>query len=153
MSTVYSCFLTSVYFSRAGFVQVGMRAYSQDLREKIAAACQQPGRRQYAVAVQFGVSLSFVAKLMRRHRDTASVAAKPPGRGGPPRCLDAAAQAWLVTQVKRQPDATLAELRDALAAETGRHVSVGAVWRVLDEQGLRRKKKPARGRAHHRPGA
>jgi len=54
-----------------------MRAYSQDLREKIAAACQQPGRRHYAIAAQFGVSRSFVAKLLRRQRETAAVAAGP----------------------------------------------------------------------------
>lgn len=67
-----------------------------------------------------------------------------PGRGGPPRCLDAATQAWLVAAVGRQPDATLAELRDALQAETGQRLSVGVVWRVLDELDLRRKKRPAR---------
>lgn len=42
--------------------------------------------------------------------------------------------------MRQQPDATLAEVRDALLAETGQRVSVGVVWRVLDEQGLRRKK-------------
>jgi len=61
--------------------------------------------------------------------------------------VDAATQAWVVAQVGWQSDATLAELRDALQAETGRRVSVGVVWRVLDEQGLRRKKKLARHRA------
>ena len=61
--------------------------------------------------------------------------------------MDAATQAWVVAQVGWQSDATLAELRDALQAETGRRVSVGVVWRVLDEQGLRRKKKLARHRA------
>ncbi|GAA3942460.1 hypothetical protein [Hymenobacter algoricola] len=121
-----------------------MRAYSLDLREKIAAACQQPGRRQYAVAAQFGVSCSFVAKLLRRQRQTNSVAAKPPGRGGPPRSLDAAAQRWVVAQLAAQPDATLAELRDALLAHTGRRVCLGVVWRVLNEHGWRRKKKSAR---------
>lgn len=51
-----------------------------------------------------------------------------PGRGGPPQCLNAAAQAWLVAEAGRQPDATLAELRDALQAHTGRRVSIGVVW-------------------------
>ncbi|WP_231403105.1 helix-turn-helix domain-containing protein [Hymenobacter guriensis] len=92
------------------------------------------------------MSVAFVGKLVRRQRQTGSLAALP-GRGGPPRCLDAAAQAWLVAQVGRQPDATLAELREALQAHTGQRVSVGSVWRVLDEHGLRRKKKPVRHRA------
>ena len=40
-----------------------MKAYSNDLRERVTASCQRPG--QYAVAVQFGVSLSFLAKRLR----------------------------------------------------------------------------------------
>lgn len=120
-----------------------MQAYSLDLRQRVAQALAEPGARHVQVAARFCVSVAFIGKLLRRQRQTGSVAALP-GRGGPPRCLDAAAQAWLLAQVGRQPDATLAELRDALQAETGQRVSVGSVWRVLDEQGLRRKKKPAR---------
>lgn len=122
-----------------------MQAYSLDLRQRVSQALAEPGARQVQVAARFCVSVAFVGKLVRRQRQTGSVAALA-GRGGPPRCLDAAAQAWLVTQVGRQPDATLTELRDALQAQTGQRVSVGSVWRVLDEQGLRRKKKSARHR-------
>ena len=121
-----------------------MQAYSLDLRKRIAQACAAPGARQVQVAARFCVSVAFVGKLLRRQRQTGQVAALP-GRGGPPRCLDAAAQAWLVAQVGRQPDATLVELRDGLLGETGQQVSVGTVWRVLAEHGWRRKKKPARG--------
>lgn len=120
-----------------------MQAYSLDLRQRVAQALTEPGARQGQVAARFCVSLAFVGKLVRRQRQTGSVAALP-GRGGPPRCLDAAAQAWLVAEVGRQPDATLAELRNALQVQIGRRVSVGVIWRVLDEQHLRRKKKPAR---------
>ena len=42
-----------------------MKAYSLDLRERVAAACQQPGRTVGAVATQFSVSVSFVAKLFQ----------------------------------------------------------------------------------------
>ena len=123
-----------------------MQAYSLDLRQRVAQALAEPGARQAQVAARFCVSVAFVGKLVRRQRQTGSVAALP-GRGGPPRCLDAAAQALLAAQVGRQPDATLAERRNVLQTETGQRVSVGVVWRVLDEQGLRRKKKPARQRA------
>ena len=112
------------------------------LREKVAAACQRPGQRQHAVAAQFGVSLSFVAKLLRRQRTSGTVAAKP-WNGGPARCLDAAAQAQLVAWVGQQPDITLVELQELLAAERGQRVCVGTVWRVLDAHDLRRKKKPS----------
>ena len=122
-----------------------MKAYSDDLREKVAAACQRPGQRQHAVAAQFGVSLSFVAKRLRRQRTSGTVAAKP-WNGGPARCLDAAAQAQLVVWVGQQPDITLAELRETLQVERGQRgqrVGLSTVWRVLAEHDLRRKKKPA----------
>ena len=119
-----------------------MKAYSDDLRERVAAACQRPGQRQHAVAAQFGVSLSFVAKRLRRQRTSGTVAAKP-WNGGPARCLDAAAQAQLVVWVGQQPDITLAELREALQVERGQRVCLSTVWRVLAEHDLRRKKKPA----------
>jgi len=45
-----------------------MKAYSLDLRERVAAACQQPGRSTGAVAAQFSVSVSFVEKLLQRQR-------------------------------------------------------------------------------------
>ena len=109
-----------------------MQAYSLDLRQRVAQALAEAGARQRQVATRFCVRVAFVGKLVPRQRRTGSGAALP-GRGGPPHCLDAQAQTWLVAEVGRQPDATLAELRDVLTAETGQRVSVGAVWRVLDE--------------------
>jgi transposase len=119
-----------------------MQAYSLDLRQRIAQACAEPGARQVHVAARFCVSVAFVGKLLRRQRQTGQVAALP-GRGGPARCLDAAAQAWLGEQVAAQPDATLTELQTLLQVERGQTVSRGSVWRVLHEQGWQRKKKPA----------
>lgn len=119
-----------------------MKAYSDDLREKMAVACQRAGQRQHEVAAQFGVSLSFVAKLLWRQRTSGTGAAKP-WNGGPARCLDAAAQAQLVAWGGQPPDSTLAELRDALQAHGGQRVCLSTVWRVLDEHDLRRKKKPS----------
>ena len=43
----------------------GMRAYSQYLRERVMTA-RQAGATQAAVAAQFSVSVSFVAKLTCR---------------------------------------------------------------------------------------
>ena len=45
-----------------------MKSYSLDLRERVAAACAQPGRTIGAVATQFSVSVSFVEKLLHRQR-------------------------------------------------------------------------------------
>ena len=69
-----------------------MKAYSLDLRERVAAACAQPGRTIGAVATQFSVSVSFVEKLLHRQRESGSLAALP-HRSGPAPLLDAAARA------------------------------------------------------------
>ncbi len=118
-----------------------MRAYSEDLRTRVAGACGQLGVTRQQVADRFGVSLSFVTKLLRRQRAGAGLAPKP-ATGGRPRCLAAADRAVLVARVGQQPDVTLAELQALLAAERGQTVCLGVVWRVLDEHDLRRKKKP-----------
>ncbi|GAA3929128.1 hypothetical protein GCM10022406_13280 [Hymenobacter algoricola] len=120
-----------------------MQAHSLDLRQRIAQACAMPGARQVQVAARFCVSVAFVGKLLRRQRQTGVVAALP-GRGGRARYLDATAQAWLVARIEQVPDLTLAELRTAWVAAGGRPVCLPVLWRVLDEHGLRRKKKPAR---------
>ena len=123
-----------------------MKPYSPDLRTRVAAACYEPGAKKAAVARRFGVSGSFVKDLLRQQAATGSLAPKP-ATGGRQRYLDATAQAWLVAYVGEHPDATLAELNAAWQAQGGRPVGQTCLWQVLDEHELRRKKKPARGRA------
>jgi putative transposase len=120
-----------------------MQPYSLDLRTRVAAACQAPGACNTEVAKRFGVSRTFVKSLLRQQRETGSLTPKP-ARGGRARYLDATAQAWLVAYVGQHPDATLAELNTAWQAQGGRPVGQTCIWQVLDEQGLRRKKKLAR---------
>ena len=43
-----------------------MKAYSQDLRERVTSACAEPGAKIYQVAVRFAVSLAFINKHLRR---------------------------------------------------------------------------------------
>ncbi|TDN39567.1 transposase, partial [Hymenobacter sp. UV11] len=115
-----------------------MKAYSLDLRERVAAACQT-GLTQSAAATQFSVSLSFVAKLMRRQRTSGQVAALPPGRGPAPR-LDATALVQLTACLRQTPDATLDELRGELLAAGAPAVSRSAVGRAVQRLDWRRKK-------------
>ena len=72
-----------------------MKAYSLDLRERVAAACQRPSRTIGAVAAQFSVSVSLVEKLLQRQRTSGSLASLPL-RGGPAPCLDASSRADVV---------------------------------------------------------
>jgi hypothetical protein len=68
----------------------GMVPYSIDLRQKILHACERRLGSQRALADLFGVSLSFIEKLLRRHRATGDIAPKPHA-GGPRSLLDGAA--------------------------------------------------------------
>ena len=71
-----------------------MKPYSNNLRERVAAACAALGATQTTVAARFCVSVSFVEKLRQRQRASGSVAALP-HRSGPAPLLDAAARAEL----------------------------------------------------------
>ena len=117
----------------------GMAAYSIDLRHKLLHACERRLGSQRALADLFGVSLSFVEKLLRRHRTTGDIAPKPHA-GGPRPALDAAADALVRRLVRENTDITLAELCARVADEKGRRVSVATMCRLLQRLGLPRKK-------------
>ena len=126
-----------------------MKAYSLDLRERIAAACAEPKARIYQVAAQFRVSISFVDKLLHRQRMSGSLAALP-ARGGPAPRLDPSGGVQLAACLEQQPDATLYELRAALVGLGGPALSRSAMGRAVIGLGWDRKKKRPRGRARHR---
>jgi len=113
-----------------------MRAYSNDLRERIVAAVERGDYSLRQLATLFSVSLSFLVRLLQRKRRTGSVQPAPHG-GGPTPKLDAAAEARLCALVRKQPDATLEELRDRL----GVPCSLMTVARALKRHRLTRKKK------------
>jgi transposase len=118
-----------------------MDAYSLDLQERVAAACDGGDLSQPEVAEAFGVSLSFVTKLLRRRRQTGSVAAKPHTGGYAPR-LNQKDQSKLRGLVGKQPDATLEEYCQALARQGSANFSASTMCRVLTALGLPRKKSP-----------
>src|SRR2546429_1814274 len=97
-------------------------SYSLDLREKILQAHARGMGSQREIAEFFGVSLSFVEKLLQRVRNTGDAAAKRQG-GGPGSRLDAAAREQVRALVEQQPDLTLGELADQVDRTTGVRVS------------------------------
>ena len=60
---------------------VGMKAYSLDLRQKILRAYDQPLGSQRALAALFGVSQSFVEKLLRGGAAPAGISRHAPTLG------------------------------------------------------------------------
>ncbi len=113
-----------------------MRAYSNDLRERIVLAVERHEFSIRRVAHLFSVSLSCVVRLLQHLRRTGSVQPKPHG-GAPARKLNPAAEARLLELVKDQPDATLAELRDRLGIPCCRMT----IARALERHHITRKKK------------
>lgn len=113
-----------------------MKPYSLDLRRRVLDAVQRGEGSLRELADLFRVHLSFIVRLLRRHRATGSLAPKPHA-GGPKPLLDDHATAELLRLVRAQPDATLAELRDRL----GVPCSIMTIARALKRHGITRKKK------------
>ena len=116
-----------------------MKAFSDDLRERVWRACQDSTMSLSEVADAFGVSHSFVCKLLRRYRDEGTLAAKPRG-GNRPAALDASDLSALRRLVRQRPDATLAELCRLLDEQRHVKVQVWTVCRALARLKLPRKK-------------
>src|SRR5262245_31061547 len=113
-----------------------MRAYSMDLRERVAAAVDDGQLPQRQIARLFRVSLSFVSRLLKRRREAGTLAPEP-HRGGPRRALDFADR-WRLRRLAREHnDDTLDELR----RRGGFACSPTTIWRTLRGRGLTRKKK------------
>jgi transposase len=123
-----------------------MRAYSNDLRERIAAAVDRGDHSLRQLARLFSVSLSFLVRLLQRRRQTGSIRPRP-HRGGPIPKLDAAAVRRLLDLVRDQPDATLTELRDQL----GVPCHIATIARVLRRHRITRKKKTMHAQERDRP--
>jgi transposase len=115
--------------------------YSEDLRRKVAEA-HTKGRSQAQIVRDFGVSSGFVSNLLKRVKQTGSVAPKPRGGGRRPALDDAGKQA-VRDLVRAQPDATIEELRSRVDEQLGAAVSKSAMSRVLIALGLPRKKSPS----------
>ena len=123
-----------------------MRAYSLDLRQRVLSAALLGDRTIPEVAELFGVSLHFVNKVLRLHRAGSDLAPRPHGGGYPARLLPRH-EKLLRSQVRRQKDATLEELRAHLEEQAGLAVSIPTVSRALIRLDLGRKKKSGGERA------
>ena len=119
------------------------RAYSSDLRERVAASVLG-GRSCRATAALFGVSVASAVRWSARLRDTGSAAARPMGRAQP-RSL-AGERDWLLARLKAKPDLTLRALVRELAGR-GVLTSYGSVWRIVRDADVSFKKNPVRQRA------
>ena len=111
-----------------------MKAYSNDLRERILADSES-GYESDELAEKYSVSRSWIDRLKQRFRETGDYSAKKATETRP-RVLSGHEER-LLKLVEDKPDRTLNELRDAL--DLG--VSRMAVWRTLQRLGMTLKKK------------
>src|SRR3954452_15021248 len=123
-----------------------MTPYSQDLRQRVLDTVQRGEGSWRQIARRFLVSVSFVTRLLRTHRDTGSLEAKPHG-GGDPAVLTPEDFQRLRELIRQQPDATLEECRRRL----GLSCSTMTISRALSKLGLPRKKKVPRAQEQGRP--
>jgi transposase len=115
-----------------------MKAYTQELRERIVAAVDRGVPRE-EVADVFGVGLSTIKRYLKQRRETGSVAAKPiPGR--PPKKLGPLREG-LRQQLAAVPDATLEQRCQLWEQSHGERVSPSTMCRTIKRLDWTRKKR------------
>lgn len=119
------------------------KPYSIDLRERVVAFINAGHSRREA-AEQFSISPSSAIRWAARANKEGSPAAKP--MGGKRRDALETQRAWLLEQVKQQPDLTLGALLRQLDRR-GCKVCCTTLWRFLRAEGISFKKNTVRRRA------
>jgi transposase len=114
-------------------------AYSSDLRQRIINAYEGKEGSQRQLAKRFQVSLSFVARLIRRYRDTGIIKPQSHGGGAIPK-IQISDLEQLEELVKEQPDALLRELCERWEHKKGVRVSLSTMHRRLQQLRLTTKK-------------
>jgi transposase len=117
-----------------------MAPYSMDLRKRVARAWDAHPDAE-AIAAKYEVSRAWVHRLIQRRRETGSLAPRQQTKFR--RCaLDDDQQTKLRALMTARPDATLAELRDAVPTSA----ALSTLWRTIDRFGWTVKKNRARRR-------
>ena len=116
-----------------------MAPYSMDLRKRVFKAFEASGDAT-EVAATFGVSRAWVHRLAQRQRETGSLAPRQQTKFRS-RVL-AGQEARLACLITARPDATLAELREALPTTA----ALSTLWLEIDRLGLTVKKNRTRRR-------
>lgn len=98
-----------------------MRAYSEDLRQRVVSGVEQ-GKRPEEVAETFETSSASVRRFVKQKREQGHVRSQlPPGR---PRTLSTSYEVVLVKQVEEHKDVSLMEHAEMLYKATGCRVSL-----------------------------
>lgn len=115
------------------------KSYGDDLRRKLLQAHDRGEGTLVQLAVRFSVSLPWAWKISAQRKRSGQMERVQQRRGARPK-VTAAVEQRLRGWVEAQPDLTLAELQQKLEKAEHVHVSIGRLWQVLREMGLRLKK-------------
>lgn len=123
-----------------------MKAYSLDLRTRVVDAVDKQVGTQGAIAALFGVSRSWVKKLVRQRRERGEIAPKPHGGGQRAKVNERQRAALGAYLQGEHNDATVDEVQQYLGRKLRVHVSRATAGRIIQGLGVPRKKNsPGRG--------
>lgn len=115
-----------------------MRAYSQDLRERVLRAVDE-GQSRPQIIDLFQVSAATIKRYRKQRRETGNVQPRPiPGRTPQ---KGAALQAEVGALIEAQPDARLEDYCQMWQERSGVRVSLSTMSRALRRAGSTRKKR------------
>lgn len=113
-----------------------MRTISLDLRERILTSYDRHEGTRLDIAARYRVSLGLVKKLLQQRRHTGDIRPRHYRSGRKPKILVRHEQR-MRSLLKRKPDLTLKELRQAV----GLSCTLPAIYYVLERIGLTYKKR------------
>jgi transposase len=117
---------------------VVMKAYSEDLRQKVVQAVEQRGTSKSEAARLFGISLSSVKRYTKLANRGESLT--PRKGGGRPPIADHATKELLEEDIRTRPAATVKQRRHFLKSFAGKSLSEPTLRRLLKRMGFSRKK-------------
>lgn len=104
------------------------KSLSLDIRERVVVLVED-GLSCHEAARRLRISAASAVRIMQRKKRTGGVVAAPQGR--PRRSKLDAVSGWLKARVDDEPDITMPELADALAATHGLHATPAMLSRHL----------------------
>ena len=119
-----------------------MKPYSIDLRQKVLDAHLKNQTSIREIAEKFGVSDSFVRKLLKRHQETGGIEPKPHS-GGASAKLTEEHYVLVESMIAENNNITIVVLCKQIEAKTGIRVSVTTMCRILQKLKLGKNKKSA----------
>jgi transposase len=115
------------------------KSYGDDLRRKLLQAHDRGEGSLEQLAQRFSVSAPWAWKISAQRKRSGQMERVEQRRGGN-RKVTTEVEQRLRGWVQAQPDLTLKELQQKLEKAHHLHVSIGRLWQVLRQMGLRLKK-------------